>query len=119
MSLHCPNCHSKKIGTKNHGKKAGGAMGTAAGEFGGASVLLAAQQVLSAANMSMKTSSTTINASPVDTLLISVNANNPSISSPFSLHLSTFSLLAKIVNASHLHYLYSHHTTQEISSWHI
>jgi hypothetical protein len=31
MALHCPNCHSKKIGTKNHGKKAGGAIGTAAG----------------------------------------------------------------------------------------
>ena len=31
MGLHCPNCHSKQIGTKNHGKKAGGAIGTAAG----------------------------------------------------------------------------------------
>ena len=46
MSLHCPNCHSKKIGTKNHGKKAGGALGTAAGAFGGASGAMGAQKLL-------------------------------------------------------------------------
>ena len=46
MSLRCPNCRSKQIGLKNHGKKAGGAMGTAAGAFGGASGAMGGAQVL-------------------------------------------------------------------------
>jgi len=36
MSIQCPQCHSRRISTKNFGKKAGGVIGTIGGGVSGA-----------------------------------------------------------------------------------
>ncbi len=45
MSIQCPQCQSRRISTKNFGKKAGGVIGTAGGGISGAAGALSGAEV--------------------------------------------------------------------------